>query len=358
MRTKSRLPRFLRGCICVATLGFAAAMAVGTSAFASPSLSANMITVGPGSVTDQLVAGKPAQEAISINNSGPDSATFDTTAGTAILLAPSCGHVVDPCDAPEQPDVFSFSSGTGSGGCIGVTFNLQTTANTPTTGELRVQPATVLVLPSSSNCTVVFDVDVLRVPTNDSGAFMIDPAGVQTTEVVHVKQPSVSDAITADFPTISKASPSLAVNGAPATLGNPISAAATLTDAAEPTGNIQFQLCPPEDPFCTSIPIYTTTAPIVGDSASSGNFTPATLGTYRWKATWSATSGDSSNNPATNSPTSCGDAGAASVVSPVPPPPPASTPTAPTAPAAAPAKKKCKKKHPRLASAAKCKKKK
>jgi hypothetical protein len=352
----SQFSRFVRRFSGGLAFTCAAALMATPGAAASPNLNVNMIALGPGGVQDQLVAGQPATEAISISNLGPDPATFDTTAASAILFNPSCGSFSDPCGLPEQPDVFSFGALTGSGGCIGVTFNLVSTANTTTTGELRLQPATVLVLPSSTGCTIVFDpVSVLRVPTHDSDSFGSVLPGVQTLQVVHVKQPAISDAITAETPTIAKASPSLAVHAASSTIGNPITATAVFTDAAEPTGTVQFKLYPPEDPFCTSIPLFTTSAPIVGDSASSGNFTPASLGTYHWKAEWSATSGDTSNNPAANSPTGCGDAGAASVVSAVPPPPPlGSTPTPPTTPSA---KKKCKKKHHRAAAARKCKKK-
>jgi hypothetical protein len=139
------------------------------------------------------------------------------------------------------------------------------------------------------------------------------------------------------------------------TQGDVISDQATLSGGDSPTGTITFTAYGPDDATCANAPAYTSSPVTVsgdGDYGNSPAFTPATAGTYRWRASYS---GDGNNAAVA---TSCNDPSEASVVNAaiVPPaltPVPPATGQQPSAP-----KKKCKKKKNRAAAAKKCKKKK
>jgi hypothetical protein len=75
-------------------------------------------------------------------------------------------------------------------------------------------------------------------------------------------------------------------------VGGSISDSATLNGGVTPTGNVTFQLFGPGDTTC-STPIATKTGALAGGSASSGNVTASTAGTYNWVATYA---GDANNN--------------------------------------------------------------
>jgi hypothetical protein len=78
--------------------------------------------------------------------------------------------------------------------------------------------------------------------------------------------------------------------------GGSISDSATLFGGVSPTGSVTFTLFAPGDTTC-SMPIATKTAPLSGNTASSGSVTVGAEGTYSWMATYS---GDANNNPATS----------------------------------------------------------
>jgi hypothetical protein len=78
---------------------------------------------------------------------------------------------------------------------------------------------------------------------------------------------------------------------------------AHLSGGASATGTITFKLYGPTDPTCKEKPIFEDTSEVIGDGFyQSGEFAPATVGTYRWLVDYS---GDRDNNPAA---TKCGDA--------------------------------------------------
>ena len=78
-------------------------------------------------------------------------------------------------------------------------------------------------------------------------------------------------------------------------LGGSINDSATLAGGTTPTGTITFDLYGPDDATCTGGIAFTATIPVTGNGVyNSGNFTPASTGTYRWVAGYS---GDASNAP-------------------------------------------------------------
>src|SRR6185369_2854015 len=121
---------------------------------------------------------------------------------------------------------------------------------------------------------------------------------------------------------VGKASPGITTSATagPVTVGTTIHDTATLSGGFAPlTGTVTFNLYGPDDATCSSASIFTSTVNVVSGGATSGNFTTAAAGTYRWTAVYS---GDTNNNGATSG---CNAANEASVVA-------KSSPTALTAP--------------------------
>ncbi len=103
---------------------------------------------------------------------------------------------------------------------------------------------------------------------------------------------------------VTPASPSLTTTAsASVTLGDPISDTAHLTGGLSPSGTITFDLFGPDDPGCSTEPMFTAMVSVSGDGDySSGAITPTTPGTYQFVAQYG---GDGSNYPVD---TACGDA--------------------------------------------------
>ena len=79
--------------------------------------------------------------------------------------------------------------------------------------------------------------------------------------------------------------------------------AATLSQGAQPTGQITFKLYGPNDSRCTRAPVFTTATTVNGNGVyNSQRFTPTASGIYRWRAIYS---GDANNLAAGPGP--CGD---------------------------------------------------
>jgi hypothetical protein len=94
---------------------------------------------------------------------------------------------------------------------------------------------------------------------------------------------------------IAKASPTisgLASAGGPA--GGSVHDVATVAGGASPTGTVTFRLF--TNNTCTA-QVFTSTNTLVGGTATSGSFAPASPGTYYWAAAYN---GDANNNPATS----------------------------------------------------------
>ena len=88
------------------------------------------------------------------------------------------------------------------------------------------------------------------------------------------------------------------VASGPVTVGGNVNDDGTLAGGSSPTGSITFDLYGPNDATCAGAVAFTANIPVAGNGVyNSGNFAPATAGTYRWVATYS---GDSNNNPASS----------------------------------------------------------
>ncbi|MFN2504978.1 MAG: hypothetical protein ABR540_12275 [Acidimicrobiales bacterium] len=98
-------------------------------------------------------------------------------------------------------------------------------------------------------------------------------------------------------------------------VGGQVTDTATLSGGVNPTGTITFQLFGPDDPTCTTPPIFSNTKPVGAGSVSSDPFTANAPGVYRWVATYS---GDANHGPVT---TACTDPAESVVVTTIVPPP-------------------------------------
>jgi Bacterial Ig-like domain (group 3) len=110
-----------------------------------------------------------------------------------------------------------------------------------------------------------------------------------------------------------KASPAIATQASPGNLlGAPVSDTAQVFGGNAPTGTVTFRLF--SDATCTA-EVFSSTAPLSGGTATSGQFTPTAPGTYHWTAAYS---GDEDNNGAASP---CNDANESVTIQPFQPAP-------------------------------------
>jgi hypothetical protein len=95
----------------------------------------------------------------------------------------------------------------------------------------------------------------------------------------------------------------LAAGATSATVGNPVTATASIREGAIPTGQITFRAFPPGDASCTGAPAFSSTVAVAGNgSYNSAAFVPSRVGSYRWTVAYS---GDPNHAPAG---AACGEA--------------------------------------------------
>ncbi|HEY7256657.1 MAG TPA: hypothetical protein VH476_08220, partial [Solirubrobacterales bacterium] len=85
------------------------------------------------------------------------------------------------------------------------------------------------------------------------------------------------------------------------TVGAPVTATASITKGAIPTGKVTFRAFPPVDEKCSGAPAFSSTVNAIGNgSYTSAAFTANGVGTFRWTVSYS---GDANHAPAV---TKCG----------------------------------------------------
>jgi hypothetical protein len=89
--------------------------------------------------------------------------------------------------------------------------------------------------------------------------------------------------------------PSISTTASPSvTVGGTVNDTATLSAGNNPTGSITFTLFGPNDTACTATPAFSSVVSVTGNgSYSSGPFTTASPGTYRWTAGYGGDAGNS-----------------------------------------------------------------
>ena len=325
----SRLLRLaLAGVLCaVSVVGLGAGVAeAGAGASASTAV-VSPVTVGQTgtfSMTlrneNETVAGEPLAYGDLTNtvcNRIPQPGTNCSTDIEGITYTPSCGRTgqFSVCSAPD-PNVFEISSpATGTGGeCVGTVFDVNPLNDVDGRYLFTPQAGGSVVLPGEgAECTISFQYRVLKLPTVDA-----DPtrAGFQTIAIADNTQsventPNTASGRGQSFPlTVQRATPFINTVASPGgALG-----ATTLTDTAVlsgrqfPTdGTVTFRLYGPDDDTCAGTPVFVDanrpypTSPANGAQLVSAPYTPTSVGTYRWVATYN---GDTNNAPVTGV---CGD---------------------------------------------------
>lgn len=104
---------------------------------------------------------------------------------------------------------------------------------------------------------------------------------------------------------VPKATPTLVTQVSPtsATIGASFKDTATLSGGNNPGGTITFKVYGPDDATCTGPVVHESSTIVTGNgSYDSGLFTPTTVGTYRWIASYT---GDEDNEPVSGA---CNDA--------------------------------------------------
>ena len=139
--------------------------------------------------------------------------------------------------------------------------------------------------------------------TTSSPAFDTGATGLATDERGSARPQFAGDDIGAyEF---SRFTPTMVIDAEPtvAGLGDQVRAGATLSGGSQTTGTVSFSLYGTTDTTCTGTPLSTSSNRLAGGTTLSGS-SPAltTIGTYRWKASYS---GDGSNFPVVGN---CGDA--------------------------------------------------
>jgi hypothetical protein len=90
----------------------------------------------------------------------------------------------------------------------------------------------------------------------------------------------------------------LASGASGGTIGNPVTASATLREGATPTGQITFRAFPPGDVSCAGAPVFSSAVKVSGNgSYRSTALMPTKVGTFRWTVTYS---GDPNHAAATS----------------------------------------------------------
>ena len=235
-----------------------------------------------------------------------------TVALRDITVIPSCSNTLVGCPGGIEAGVFAFSAtGTGTLGC---TQAFTITESPP--GVFNFDPDAPSVPANGGNCTITYDVTVLRVPTVDVAA----TPGVQTNQISFATADSnVAGGSTitnggTDQTTVLAAQPTLTTTATPpAAAGGTSTDSATLTapaglppGAIAPSGTITFSLYGPTvgTPDCMGTAHDTIVVPVTAFSPppySSGPSTALAPGQYSWVAVYS---GDQSYLGAT---TACND---------------------------------------------------
>ncbi|MFN3258175.1 MAG: LPXTG cell wall anchor domain-containing protein [Ilumatobacter sp.] len=245
-----------------------------------------------------------------------------------IGLTPSCaGQGASTTCAVLDPGVFEPTSLTATGGgvCAGVTFgiNIEASGTWRFTPLGLAAPGQIVLPPGGATCTISFSLDVVSFPTGD---WSPGATGQQTGILASVTGYSPDDGNPGNFEpadravsssrTINRAQPEIETTASPAiTLGNGVvTDTALVTGRVNPdaTAGVRFRLYGPDDATCSGTPVFDETVQIssAGNQVTSPPYTPMSVGTYRWIASYL---GDSNNSPVSGA---CNDANESVVVAP------------------------------------------
>jgi LPXTG-motif cell wall-anchored protein len=175
------------------------------------------------------------------------------------------------------------------------------------------------------------------VGTAQSGSFT--PTGAGTYRWVATYDGDVNNAAvsgTCGDPTettdVAQATPAIVTVASPGVVvgTGALSDQATVTGRVNPIGaqTVTFRLYGPADATCAGAAVFTSTAPVVGDTAQSASFAPIGAGTYRWVATYDGDVNNAAVSRTCGDPTETRTASEPPVVLPPETPPPVTQPPA------------------------------
>jgi hypothetical protein len=263
-----------------------------------------VLNVSP-DVGSSLTVGQSAPATMTIVNDSTGADGAMNVALNSIALVPSCGALgigpIGNCPiASRDPGVLVPSAVSGRTGTACANRTWTPAVSDMAQGRYLFVPSVQAVLGPKNDggpaiaCVLDFTVEVLKSPALDA-----TPAdGVQTNQIGSVTGQTPNGArasIGNGQTTIARRPASISAQAAPAAvaLGSAIHATATLAPAAaNPAGTITFSLFGPDDTTCSGAPVFGSANPVAGAGATSDDFTPATAGTYRWRASYG---GDANN---------------------------------------------------------------
>jgi len=219
---------------------------------------------------------------------GPDNCVIRRGWSIDILTQAATGTptlttaVVPSSPAVNQPYRFTATLGGGNAPTGTITFNQF--AGSVCSGT----PAFTDTVPVSGNGT--YQSRIFATSSPQSLSFQAVYSGDANNSPVTVCQPYEVNRAT---PTIS----TQASAGGP--LGTVVTDTATVAGGFNPTGTVTFNLY--RDATCTTAPVFSSTNPLAGATATSAPFNPPAPGTYYWIASYS---GDANNAPVSGA---CGD---------------------------------------------------
>ena len=227
------------------------------------------------------VCADPAETVVVTSGPGPVTPTLATTASPGVALG---GQVTDTAT------LAGGSSPTGT-----ITFRLFGPDDATCSGT----PAFVNTKTVAGNGSVTSDPFVPRSAGTYRwvAAYSGDAANNPVTTAC--TDPAETVVVTSPGPT----TPTLTTTASPGVaFGGQVTDTATLAGGLAPTGTITFRIHGPDDPTCSTSPMFINDKPVTGNGTySSDPFTPTAAGTYRWVAVYN---GDLNNTPVT---TACGD---------------------------------------------------
>jgi hypothetical protein len=230
-----------------------------------------------------------------------------TAAGTCSITANQAGNAIykaapsvtrDVNIAPPAKVTPTISTQASAGGPLGTTVHNVATVS----GGSSPTGSVTFRLFSNANCTteVFTSTNNLTGGTATSGNFTSTAPGTYFWTAVYNGDANNNTATSAcgapnQSVVITKARPTISTQAsAGGMVGTPVKATATLAGGAGPTGSVTFRLY--SDASC-STQVFTSTNTLSGLTTTSGWFTPASPGTYRWSALYN---GDANNNSASS----------------------------------------------------------
>ncbi len=273
---------------------------------------------GPG---DATCATTPKYEAtVAVDDNGPYSpAGFSPPAGLYRWTVNYAGDennesVSLPCGAPNQTSAVSKASPSLAGVATSavVVGSSITDAVTLSSGfEASGQLVFRAYGPGDATCATTPKYEA-TVAVDDNGPYspagFSPPAGLYRWTVNYAgddnnESVSLPCGATNQASAVGTITATLAASATNGTVGNPVTATASIQDGAIPTGQITFKAFPSEDMNCSGAAALSSTVKASGNgSYHSAAFVPSRVGAFRWTVSYS---GDQNHAPAS---VSCGKA--------------------------------------------------